>query len=73
LDKNSNIAKFYNMFNIIEEKDGLDDILNFVFNVRECNDYTKLKEITSLQIKLKEMLLRNERLTIGIGVLKKYN
>ena len=36
------------MFNIIEEKDGLDDILNFVFNVRECNDYTKLKETTSL-------------------------
>lgn len=73
LDKTSNIAKFYNMFNIIEEKDGLDDILNFVFNVRECNDYTKLKETTSLQIKLKEMLLRNERLTIGMGVLNKYN
>ena len=73
LDKTSNISKFYNMFNIIEEKDGLDDILNFVFNVRECNDYTKLKETTSLQIKLKEMLLRNERLTIGMGVLNKYN
>lgn len=70
LDKNSNITKFYNMFNIIEEKDGLDDILNFVFNVRECNDYTELKESTSLQIKLKEMLLRNEKVTIGVGVLK---
>ena len=70
LDKNSNIAKFYNMFNIIEEKEGLDDVLNFVFDERECNDYTKLKETTSLQIKLKEMLLRNERLTIGVGVLK---
>ena len=70
LDKNSNITKFYNMFNIIEEKDGLDDILNFVFNVRECNDYTELKESTSLQIKLKEMLLRNEKLTMGVGILK---
>lgn len=70
LDKTSNIAKFYNMFNIIEEKDGLEDILNFVFNVRECNDYTELKECTSLQIKLKEMLLRNEKLTIGVGILK---
>lgn len=48
LDKTSHIAKLYNMFNIIEEKDELDDILNFVFNVRECNDYTKLKETTSL-------------------------
>lgn len=70
LVKTSNIAKFYNMFNIIDEKDGLDDILNFVFNVRECKDYTELKESTSLQIKLKEMLLRNEKVTIGVGVLK---
>lgn len=70
LDKNSNIAKFYNMFNIVGEEDGLDDILNFVFNVKECNDYTDLKESTSLQIKLKEMLLRNEKLTIGVGILK---
>lgn len=70
LDKTSNIAKFYNMFNIIEEKDGLDDILNFVFNVRECNNYTELKSSTSLQIKLKEMLLKNKKLTIGVGILK---
>lgn len=70
LDKNSNIAKFYNMFNIVEEENGLDDILNFVFNVKECNDYTELKGTTSLQIKLKEMLLRNEKLTIGVGILK---
>lgn len=70
LDKSSNISKFYNMFNIIEEKDGLDDVLNFVFNVRECNNYTELEECTSLQIKLKEMLLKNEKLTIGIGILK---
>lgn len=70
LDKTSNIAKFYNMFNIIEEKDGLEDILNFVFNVRECNNYTELKASTSLQIKLKEMLLRNKKLTKGVGILK---
>ena len=70
LDKSSNISKFYNMFNIVEEKDGLDDVLNFVFNVRECNNYTELEECTSLQIKLKEMLLKNEKLTIGIGILK---
>lgn len=61
------------MFNVIIEKDGLNDILNFVFNVTECNNYTKLNETISLQIKLKEMLLNNERLTIGIGVLNKFN
>lgn len=70
LDKISNIAKFYNMFEIIDEKDGLDDVLNFVFNVKEFTNYSELKENTSLQRKIKEMLLRSEKLTIGIGILK---
>ena len=70
IDKSSNIAKFYNMFEILEEKDGIEDILNFVFNVKKCNNYDELVENTSLQIKIKEMLLRNEKLTIGIGILK---
>ena len=70
LDKNSNIKKFYNMFEIIDEKDGLDDVLNFVFNVKEVNDYAELEENTSLQIKIKQMLLRNENITVGIGILK---
>ena len=71
LDKNSNIVKFYNMFNVIKEKDGLDDILDFVFNVTECNDYKELKASTSLQIKLKEMLIKKEEITKGVGILKK--
>ena len=70
LDKNSNIKKFYNMFEIVDEKDGLDDVLNFVFNVKEVNDYAELSENTSLQIKIKQMLLRNEKITIGVGILK---
>lgn len=70
LDKNSNIKKFYNMFEIVDEKDGIDDILNFVFNVKEVIDYSELQENTFLQRKIKEMLLKNEKLTIGIGILK---
>ena len=70
LDKNSNIKKFYNMFEIVDEKDGLEDVLNFVFNIKEVNDYTALEENTSLQIKIKEMLLKNEKITIGLGILK---
>lgn len=70
LDKNSNIKMFYNMFEIVDEKDGLDDVLNFVFNVKEVNNYAELSENTSLQIKLKQMLLRNEKITIGVGILK---
>jgi len=70
IDRNSNIAKFYNMFEVVKEQDGSEDILNFVFNVNECNDYNKLEEKTSLQIKLKQMLLKKEKLTIGLGILK---
>ena len=58
------------MFEIVDEKDGLDDVLNFVFNVKEVNDYAELSENTSLQIKIKQMLLRNEKITIGVGILK---
>ena len=29
-----------------------------------------MKENTSLQIKIKQMLLRNEKITVGVGVLK---
>lgn len=70
LDKNSNIKKFYNMFEIVDEKDGVDDVLNFVFNSKDVVDYAELEEKTSLQRKIKQMLLRNEKLTIGVGILK---
>ena len=67
---NSNIAKFYNLF---EVKDGLDatkDILNFVFNVQECCNYNDLVEDTSLQKLLKQQLLKNKEMKIGCGKLK---
>lgn len=70
IDKNSNIAKFYNLF---EVKDGLDatkDILDFVFNVQECSNYNDLVEDTSLQKLLKQQLLKNKELKIGWGKLK---
>lgn len=70
LDKNSNIKKFYNMFKIIDEKDGVDDVLNFVFNVKDVTRYDELEENTSLQRKIKNMLLNNEKPTIGVGILK---
>ncbi len=70
IDKNSNIAKFYNLF---EVKDGLDatkDILNFVFNVQKCSNYNDLVENTSLQKLLKQQLLKNKEIKIGCGKLK---
>ena len=68
--KDSNIAKFYNLFDV---KDGLDatkDILNFVFNVQECSNYNELVEYTSLQKLLKQQLLKNKQMKIGCGKLK---
>lgn len=70
IDENSNIAKFYNLF---EVKDGLDatkDILNFVFNVQECSNYNDLVENTSLQRLLKQQLLKSKEMKIGWGKLK---
>lgn len=70
IDSNSNIAKFYHLFKV---KDGLDatkDILNFVFNVQECSNYNDLVEDTSLQKLLKQQLLKNKEMKIGLGKLK---
>lgn len=72
IDKDSNIAKFYNLFDV---KDGLDatkDILNFVFNVQECSNYNDLIEDTSLQKLLKQQLLKNKQMKIGCGNLNIY-
>lgn len=70
VDEDSNISKFNALFEIVGEKDGIKDILNFVFNVTECIDYNQLKEKTSLQVKIKQMLLNNESISTGIGILK---
>lgn len=70
LKKDSNIKKFYNMFEIVDEKDGLEDVLNFVFNQKAIINYNKLNVNTSLQKSIKKMLLKNEKITIGVGILK---
>jgi len=69
VNKDSNIAKFYNLFTIKKEEDGKKDILNFVFGLKECNNYNLLPENTSLQKKLKEKLLLNKPINIGYGIL----
>lgn len=71
IDSSSNIAKFYNLFEVQDGPDAKKDILNFVFNIQECNNYNNLLENTSLQRLLKKQLLENESLKIGLGKLKK--
>lgn len=71
IDSNSNIAKFHRLFKIKDGADATKDILNFVFNIQECNDYNNLTENTTLQRLLKQQLIENKELKIGCGKLKK--
>lgn len=65
----SNIAKFQELFDMVEMDECTKDILNFVYGVIECSDYNQLKEETSLQRNLKQMLLNNEIIKKEIGKL----
>ena len=71
LDENSNIIKFKNKFDIIEQTENIEDFLNFVFQEKDCNiNYENLKEETTLQKKLKKYILEDKKLHIGLGILK---
>lgn len=71
LDSNSNIAKFQQLFDIIEGKDAIKDILNFVYGLQQIPSYYDLPEETSLQSKIKDILINGKEIHIGIGKLKK--
>lgn len=70
IDFNSNIANFYNLFNVKKGEDCLEDILNFVYNLQECDDYSLLEEKNKLQRIIKYELLNNKNFYLGLGVLK---
>ena len=70
IDKNSNIAKFYNLFEVKDGSDATKDILNYVFNVQDSSNYNDLVEDTSLQKLLKQQLIKNKEMKIGLGKLK---
>lgn len=71
LEKNSNIMKFSKMFAITDGDDCTSDILNFVFEITESQDYHDLPEKTSLQKEIKKVLLNGNIFHLGIGLLKK--
>lgn len=71
LKQDSNIIQFQKKFQILEQIENIGDFLNFVFQERNKNiSYEKLKEETTLQKKLKEMLIHHKVLHIGVGVVK---
>lgn len=70
LDDNSNIRKFQELFDIQSSENGIDDVLNFVFNLKKCDNYNELSEVTRLQKNIKEFLKSNKTIYDGYGELK---
>lgn len=70
LDNNSNILKFQKLFEITEGKNAIKDILNFVYGLQNMKNLKELPENTSLQKNIKELLLKEKEIYIGIGKLK---
>lgn len=70
LDDNSNILKFSKLFSIKSTGECTRDILDFVFNDVYIKDYNLLVCKTSLQVKLKSLLINKKEIHIGIGKLK---
>lgn len=70
LDKNSNIYKFRELFEVKDGKNANEDILNFVYGLQNIKNFKELPENTSLQRNIKELLLKEKDIYIGIGKLK---
>lgn len=70
IDKNTNISKFHNLFDVSEGEECTTDILNFVYEIDKCEDYSLLSMNTSLQKKVKDKLLCGKTFYLGLGVLK---
>ena len=70
VDKNSNIYKFYELFDVTEGESCIEDILNFVYK-SSTKKYNELQEETSLQRDIKKYLLNDNDIKLGKGFLKK--
>lgn len=70
IDSNTNIYKFYQLFDVVDGDDCVDDILNFVYSLKECKNYNMLPEITNLQKLIKYNLINNKIFKLGMGKLK---
>lgn len=70
IDKDSNIAKFHNLFSVRNGEECTDDLLNYVYEMDKCDNFSTLPINTSLQKKVKENLLYGQTFYLGLGVLK---
>ena len=70
VDKDTNIYKFQVLFDVKDGEVCINDILNFVYEMEKCDNYSLLPENTKLQKKIKEQLLNGKEFYLGIGILK---
>ena len=70
LDQDSNIYRFHQLFDVTDGKNCNYAVLDFLFNTEKCEDYSALLENTSLQKKVKQVLLDGEDFYEGRGFLK---
>lgn len=69
-DTKNNISNFHDLFVVSDGENCINDIINFVYGINECNDYKTLSEETTLQKKIKNKLLSEEKFYLGLGILK---
>lgn len=71
LNDDSNILYFQSKFDLIYTKENEKDFLKFIFNEPfGVDNYNNLEENTSLQKYIKNKLINEEKLHIGLGILK---
>ena len=70
IDKNTNISQFHDLFKVKDGEDCEKDILNFVYRLDKCDDYSLLETDTTLQLQIKNYLKSGKKIYLGLGVLK---
>ncbi len=70
LDPDSNILQFQKRFDLISTKPDEKEYIEWLFQAPADTDYQKLKEDTSLQRKVKQLLLKGDNIGSGFGIMK---
>ena len=70
IDKNANIYQFHDLFKVKDGEDCEKDILDFVYRLDKCDDYSLLETDTTLQLQIKNYLKSGKKIYLGLGVLK---
>ena len=70
LSEKSNILAFQNRFDIMEENKEDKEYIEWLFQVPADTEYLKLPEKTSLQKKVKKLLLNGGTVGVAYGIMR---